>query len=245
MKPKDPITENMDVITMKPVKAFIYQDQDAHIAAHQAFMQDPQAAAMIGQNPNAQQITGALQAHIAEHFAFKYRQQIEQQLGAPLPYFKDDDEETISEEVEIQISRAVAQAAQQLTMQNMAQAQQQEAQQQAQDPIVQMQMQELALKGQEQERKAAKDATDAQLKQLEMENHKEIEMQKLELEARRFGANMAKDKAKEAFDTQKLTVDTDIAGHKLGMDAAKSNKQIDAQLRAAEINANSNKKGEE
>jgi hypothetical protein len=139
----------------------------------------------------------------------------------------------------------VAQAAQQLTMQNMAQAQQQEAQQQAQDPIVQMQMQELALKGQEQERKAAKDATDAQLKQLEMENHKEIEMQKLELEARRFGANMAKDKAKEAFDTQKLTVDTDIAGHKLGMDAAKSNKQIDAQLRAAEINANSNKKGEE
>jgi hypothetical protein len=208
-------------------------------------MQDPQAAAMIGQNPNAQQITGALQAHISEHFAFKYRQQIEQQLGAPLPYFKDDDEETISEEVEIQISRAVAQAAQQLTMQNMAQAQQQEAQQQAQDPIVQMQMQELALKGQEQERKAAKDATDAQLKQLEMENHKEIEMQKLELEARRFGANMAKDKAKEAFDTQKLTVDTDIAGHKLGMDAAKSNKQIDAQLRAAEINANSNKKGEE
>jgi hypothetical protein len=252
MKPKDPITENMDVITMKPVKAFIYQDQDAHITAHQSFMQDPQVAAMIGQNPNAQQITGALQAHIAEHFAFKYRQQIEQQLGAPLPYFKEDDEETISEEVEVQISRAVAQAAQQLTMQNMAQAQQQEAQQQAQDPIVQMQMQELALKGQEQERKAARDQADVQLKQLEIETNKEIEMQKIELEASRFGATMAKDKEKSAFELEKLATNVDIAGHKMGIDSAKSASQIDvqkgqiaAQLIAAQINAKANKKGEE
>jgi hypothetical protein len=247
MKPKDPIAENMDVLTMKPVKAFIYQDQDAHITTHQAFMQDPQVAAMIGQNPQAQAMMGALQAHIAEHFAFKYRQQIEQQLGAPLPYFKEDDDEHIAEDVEVQISRAVAQAAQQLTMQNMAQAQQQQAQQQAEDPIIQMQMQELALKGEEQKRKAAKDATDAQLKQLELADHKEIELHRIELEARRFGANMAKDKSKEAFDTKKLVTDMDIAGHKMGIDAAKSNKQIDvqkgqiaAQLIAAQINANAN-----
>ena len=252
MKPKDPIAENMDVLTMKPVKAFIYQDQDAHITTHQAFMQDPQVAAMLGQNPQAQAMMGALQAHIAEHFAFKYRQQIEQQLGAPLPYFKDDDEESIAEDVEVQISRAVAQAAQQLTMQNMAQAQQQEAQQKAEDPIIQMQMQELALKGEEQKRKTAKDATDAQLKQTEMENHKEIEMHRIELEARRFGANMAKDKAKEAFDTQKLGIDTDIAGHKMGIDAAKSHAQIDtqkgqiaAQLIAAKMNADANEKARE
>jgi hypothetical protein len=252
MKPKDPIAENMDVLTMKPVKAFIYQDQDAHITAHQAFMQDPQVAAMIGQNPQAQAMMGALQAHIAEHFAFKYRQQIEQQLGAPLPYFKDDDDESISEDVEVQISRAVAQAAQQLTMQNQAAAQQQEAQQQAQDPIVQMQMQELALKGQEQQRKSAKDATDAQLRQMEIENTKEIEMTRIELEARRLGASMAKDKEQAAMAKEKLGVDVDIAGHKMGIDAAKSNNQLDvqkgqiaAQLIAAEINARSNKKGEE
>jgi hypothetical protein len=251
MKPKDPVAENMDVITMKPVKAFIYQDQDAHITTHQAFMQDPQVAAMIGQNPQAQAMMGALQAHIAEHFAFKYRMQIEQQLGAPLPYFKEDDEEHIAEDVEVQISRAVAQAAQQLTMQNMAQAQQQEAQQKAEDPIIQMQMQELALKGEEQKRKAAKDASDAQLKQLELSDHKEIEFQRIELEARRFGANMAKDKAKESFDTKKLGVDVDVAGHKIGVDIAKSNAQLDvqkgqitAQLIAAQINANSNSKKE-
>jgi hypothetical protein len=252
MKPKDPIAENMDILTMKPVKAFIYQDQDAHITTHQAFIQDPQTAAMIGQNPQAQAMMGAMQAHIAEHFAFKYRQQIEQQLGAPLPYFKEDDDESISEDVEIQISRAVAQAAQQLTMQNMAQAQQQEAQQQAQDPIIQMQMQELALKGQEQERKAAKDASDIQLKQLEIENTHTAEMARIELEARRFGATMAKDKEQAAMNKEKMGVDVDIAGHKMGIDSAKSAAQIDvqkgqiaAQLIAAQINANSNKKGKE
>jgi len=252
MKPKDPVAENMDILTMKPVKAFIYQDQDAHITTHQAFMQDPQVAAMLGQNPQAQAMMAALQAHISEHFAFKYRQQIEQQLGAPLPYFKEDDEEHISEEIEVQISRAVAQAAQQLTMQNMAQAQQQEAQQKAEDPIIQMQMQELALKGEEQKRKAAKDASDVELRRMEMEDHKEIEMHKLELEARRFGANMAKDKAKDAFNEQKLGVDTDIAGHKMGIDAAKSNKQQDiqkgqiaAQLIAAKMNADANEKARE
>jgi hypothetical protein len=256
MKPKDPIAENMDMLNIKPLKAFIYQDQDAHITAHQAFLQDPQVAAMIGQNPQAQAMTAAMQAHISEHFAFKYRQQIEQQLGGPLPYFKDDDndEEHIPEDVEVQISRAVAKAAQQLTMQNMAQAQQQQAQQQAQDPIIQMQMQELALKGEEQKRKAAKDVSDAELKQIEMADRKEIEMHKLELEARRFGANMAKDKAKEAYDTKKLGIDVDIAGHKMGIDAAKSNKQLDvqkgqiaAQLISSQINANANteKKGKD
>ena len=252
MKPKDPIAENMDVLTMKPLKAFIYQDQDAHITAHQAFLQDPQVTAMIGQNPQAQAMMGALQAHIAEHFAFKYRQQIEQQLGAPLPYFKEEDEEHIPEDVEVQISRAVAQAAQQLTTQNMAQAQQQEAQQQAQDPIIQMQMQELALKGEAQKQKAANDQATLALKQQELADNKEIELHRIELEARKFGANMAKDKNKEAYDNQKLAVDVDIAGHKMGIDAAKSHEQIDtqkgqiaAQLIAAQINAKANDKAKE
>jgi hypothetical protein len=99
-KPRDPITENMDALIGKPVKAFIYQDQDAHLMLPiNSFLQDPHDATMIGQNPMAQQIMAALQAHIAEHFGFKYRQQIEQQLGAPIPYLKDDDEETIARRV--------------------------------------------------------------------------------------------------------------------------------------------------
>jgi len=163
-KPKDPVSENMNVIKGKPVKAFIYQDHDAHIATHTAFLQDPMTAQMIGQNPMAQQMMAALQAHIAEHYGFKYRQMIEQKLGAPLP--KPDEE--MPEDYEVALSRIVAQAAQQVTTQNQAQAAQQQAQQQAQDPIIQMQMQELQLKAQEQQRKAQKDATDAQLRQAQL-----------------------------------------------------------------------------
>jgi hypothetical protein len=237
MKPKDPITENMDVLMMKPLKAFIYQDQTAHITAHQAFMQDPQVAAMIGQNPQAQAMMAAVQAHIAEHFAFKYREQIEQQLGAPLPYYKEDDDDSqMPRDVEVQVSRAVAQAAQQLTTLNMAEAQQKEAQQKAEDPIIQMQQQELALKGEEQKRKAAKDMSDAELKKMEIETHRQLETDRLTLEAQKLGA-------KSAYDKDRLDRDSEIKGAKMGVDSAKSREQFDvqrgqitAQLIAAEIN---------
>jgi hypothetical protein len=168
-KPKDPISENMDVLGGKPLKAFIYQDQDAHITTHTSFLQDPMTAQIIGQNPMAQQIGAALQAHIAEHYGFKYRQMIEQKLGAPLP----DRDQDIPQDYEVAISRLVAQAAQQLTIQNQAQAAQQEAQQQAQDPIIQMQQAELQLKAQEVQRKAQKDQVDAELKSVQLGIEKE------------------------------------------------------------------------
>ena len=239
-KPKDPITENMDVLNQKPLKAFIYQDQDAHIAAHTNFLQDPTTAAVIGQNPLAQQMTAALQAHIAEHFGFKYRQMIEQQMGAPLPYMKDEDEDALPEDYEIQISRLVAQASTQLLAQNQAAAAQQQAQQQAEDPIVQMQMQELQIKAQEQQRKAQKDQVDAQLRveQLAIERQR-VEGQ-LEIEGTRLGANIEKDKTsldrKSEFDGTKLGVD--MAHKRQQIDAQKG--QIAAQLIAAEMNARNN-----
>ncbi len=240
-KPKDPITENMDVLSQKPLKAFIYQDQDAHIAAHTNFLQDPTTAAVIGQNPLAQQMTAALQAHIAEHFGFKYRQMIEQQLGAPLPYMKDEDQDALPEDYEIQISRLVAQASTQLLAQNQAQAAQQQAQQQMQDPIVQMQMQELEIKAQEQQRKAQKDQVDAQLRveQLAIERQR-VEGQ-LEIDGTRLGVNMEKDRT--ALDRK-----SEFEGTKLGVDMAHKREQIDAQkgqiaaqLIAAEMNARNNK----
>ena len=239
-KPKDPITENMDVLSQKPLKAFIYQDQDAHIAAHTNFLQDPTTAAVIGQNPLAQQMTAALQAHIAEHFGFKYRQMIEQQLGAPLPYMKDDDEDALPEDYEIQISRLVAQASTQLLAQNQAQAAQQQAQQQAQDPIVQMQMQELQIKADEQKRKAAKDQVDAELRveQLAIERQR-VEGQ-LEIDGTRLGVSIEKDKdvldRKSEFEGTKLGVD--MAHKREQSDAQKG--QIAAQLIAAEMNARNN-----
>jgi hypothetical protein len=239
-KPKDPITENMDVLSQKPLKAFIYQDQDAHIAAHTNFLQDPTTAAVIGQNPLAQQMTAALQAHIAEHFGFKYRQMIEQQLGAPLPYMKDGDEDALPEDYEIQISRLVAQASTQLLAQNQAQAAQQQAQQQAQDPIVQMQMQELQIKAQEQQRKAQKDQVDAQFKAEQLAIERQRVEGQLEIDGTRLGVQIEKDK--DVLDRK-----SEFEGTKLGVDMAHKRQQIDAQkgqiaaqLIAAEMNARNN-----
>ena len=164
-KPTDPVSENMDALVGKPMKAFIYQDHEAHIATHQAFMQDPQIMQMIGQNPQAKPIMAALQAHIAEHLGFNYRKQMEEKLGAPLP----PPGEELPEQVEVNLARLVADAGKQLTQQHQQQAAQQQAQQKAQDPVVQMQQAELQIKQQEVQRKAAKDQLDAQMKQAELE----------------------------------------------------------------------------
>jgi len=164
-KPRDPISENMSLLRGKPVKAFIYQDQDAHIAAHTSFLQDPMIAQQIGQNPMAQQMMAAAQAHIAEHLAFLYRKKIEEKMGVPLPA----PDEKLPEDIEVQLSRLVAQASTQLMQQNMQQAQQAQAQQQAQDPIVQMQQQELAIKQQDAQTKAQKVQGDLAIKQQELQ----------------------------------------------------------------------------
>jgi hypothetical protein len=218
-KPKDPISENMDAMNNKPLKAFIYQDQDAHLQAHQAFLSDPQTAAMIGQSPLGNQITAAMQAHMAEHYGFKYRQMIEQQMGAPLP--KPDEE--LPEEYEIQISRLVAQASQQVLQANQMQAAQQQAQQQMQDPIIQMQMQELQIKGAEVERKKMKDAQDAQLKreQLAIED-KRIDVQ-AEIEGTKLGAKIEKDKEESQYKQE-------LEGTRLGVEIARSKEKSMIEL---------------
>jgi hypothetical protein len=188
--PKDPITENMNALKGQPMKAFIYQDQQAHIAAHQMFMQDPLIMKTIGQNPQANVIMAALQAHIAEHLGFHYRQLIEQQMGVPLP----PPEEKLPEDVEVQLSRLIAQAGAQLLQQNTAQAQQAQNQQMAQDPMVQMQQAELQLKGQEVQRKQQKDATDAQLKQSQQQIERERIMTQKDIDMARLQADIEKNK---------------------------------------------------
>jgi len=210
-KPKDPISENMDALGGKPLKAFIYQDQDAHITAHMSFLNDPLTAQMIGQNPMANQITAAMQAHIAEHYGFKYRLMVEQQLGAPLP--KPDEE--LPEEYEVQISRLVAQASQQVLLQNQQQAAQQQAAQQAQDPIIQMQQQELAIKGQEVQRKVQKDQVDAQLRAAQLALEKERIETQAEIEGNKLGAKISKEK-----DEIESRLEAD--GTRLGVEIAKS-----------------------
>ena len=211
-KPKDPITENMDVLNSKPLKAFIYQDHEAHITAHTNFLKDPLTAKVIGQNPQAQVITAGLQAHIAEHFGFKYRQLIEQQLGAPLPYLKED-EDTMPEEFEVQISRLIAQASAQLLQQNQAQAAQEQAQQQAQDPIIQMQQQELQIKMQDVQRKTQKDQVDAQLKGQQLQIERDRIQSQVNIEGQKAGA-------KTAYDRDKLDRESEMQATKMGIDMA-------------------------
>ena len=173
-KPKDPVTENMNVLKGKPLKAFIYQDHEAHIKVHQAAAQDPLVQQLIGQNPQAQAIMAAMQAHIAEHVGYAYRLKMEAALGVQLPLPDED----MPEDMEREVSKMLAMAAPQVLAQSQAMVAQQQAQQNAQDPIVQMQMQELAIKKQDSDTKAKKVMVDAAT----AEDKLEIERQRLALE---------------------------------------------------------------
>jgi hypothetical protein len=171
LKPTDPVSENMDALNEKPLKAFIYQDHAAHITVHMTMLQDPVTMQILQQNPKAQSISAAFMAHIMEHFAFQYRKNIEDKLGVPYP----DPNEEMSEDMEVEISRLAAAGAQKLLQANQAMMAQQQAQQAAQDPIVQMQQQELQIKAAEVQRKAAKDQMDAQLRM----QQQQIEQQRI------------------------------------------------------------------
>ena len=176
-KPRDPVSENMSFLTGKPTKAFIYQDHQAHISTHLALLQDPTIMQMIGQTPMAQQIQGAIMSHVAEHMAFKYRSQVEEQLGVPMT----PPDAELPEEVEVQLSRLVAQAAQQLLQTIQAQAQQQQAQQMAQNPMLQMQQAELQLRAEELKRKEADSQRDYEIAQQKLR----LEQEKLAIEAQK------------------------------------------------------------
>jgi hypothetical protein len=246
MKPVDPVSENQAILRGKPVKAFLYQNHDAHIAVHNMLMQDPLIAQMIGQNPQAPKIMAEMQAHISEHLGFKMRQQIEAQLGMPLP----PEDEKLPPQIETALSGMMAQAAQQVVQQSQAQAAQQQAQQQMQDPVLQMQMQELQIKQQELQIKMRTEQAKMQMAQQELQlkqqkmaidaaalsDKQELDQEKvsgeLELEALRVGAQIQESKAKaDAAERQ--------AGLKIGVDVAKS--QADQRLRAAQLLAQSQK----
>jgi len=253
MKPVDPVTENQGILKGKPVKAFLHQDHQSHIAVHSAMMQDPSIAALIGQNPQAPKIGAALQAHIAEHAGYMMRQQIEAQLGMPLP----PEDEKLPPEIEIALSAMMAQAAQQVVQQNQAQAAQQQAQQQQQDPVVQMQQAELQIKQQEVQIKQQEAQMRMQLEQAKMQmaqqelqlkqqqlqvnaastaDKQKLEEQKvsgnLQIEAMRMGAQINESKAKQQFDQEQT-------GVKLGAEIAKNKAQN--ALQAAQLLANAQK----
>jgi hypothetical protein len=221
-KPRDPVSENMAILNMKPVKAFIYQDHEAHIAVHIAAMRDPKIAALVGQNPQAQTIMAAAMAHINEHVAFEYRKQIEQQMGIPLP----SEDEELQPEMELEVSRMMAMAAQKLIQKNEAEAQQQQAQQAAQDPVIQMQQQELQLKAQEVEIKKTKLQLDAAAKADQLEVEKERIAAQKEIAGMQVGAKAAKDR-------QEFQGKMELEGTRVGAEIARNQAQMAQQQRQA------------
>jgi hypothetical protein len=217
-KPTDPVTENMNALRGKPLKAFAYQDHEAHIKVHTSAMQDPVIMQLIGQNPMAQQMMGAMQAHIAEHVGYAYRNKIELALGVALPSTDDD----LPEDMEKQISRLMAEASNQVLNESKALMAQQQAQQNAQDPVLQIQMQELGIKQGELALKEKKLAIDAAAKADEIKL-KEAEMQmKAQIESMKVGAKAASEKDASEVKQQ-------IEGLKIGSDIGYRKQQLAQQ----------------
>jgi len=220
MKPTDPISENMNVINLKPVKAFIYQDHQAHIDAHLAFADDPKIKQLVGQSPKAGEVQAALDAHVAEHLAFLYRQQIEEQLGVPLP----KPNEVLPEDAELEVSRLVARAAQQLLGKNQQEVAQQQAAEVAQDPLTQIQQRELAIKEQEAQAKAQKMMADAQVERDKLE----LEKMKIDSQERIAGAKLG---AEAVMEDKKIQSKELMEGAKIGVDVVQQDKKLEANKR--------------
>ena len=219
-KATDPVQENQNVLTGKPVKAFIEQDHQAHIAVHTSMLQNPKIMGLVGQTPQGQALVAAMMAHINEHLAFAYRKEVEQTVGLLLP--TEEQEKNMAPEVAAQVAQLAAQASTRMTQQAQSMAAQQQAQQQAQDPLVQMQQQELQIKMQELQLKAQKQQIDAAAKadQLRIEESR-IAAQK-EIAAMQVGASAAA--AKDKLEKQQL-----LEGTKIGADIAKHRAQMAMQ----------------
>ena len=223
-KPKDPVSENMAVLTGKPVKAFAYQDHQAHITVHMMAMQDPKLQQIMGQNPRAMEMMAAMHAHIAEHVAFEYRKQIEEQLGVPMPTAKED--EVMSPEMEREVSSMMAMAAVKLGQKNQAEAAQQQAQEAAQDPVLQMQQKELEIKEKEANIKAQKIQLDAITSEQKLAIERERINTQKEIAGMQVGAKAVKDKAE-------LDARMQLEGTRMGIDVVKSHAQLQQNRRQA------------
>ena len=246
MKPRDPVTENMNILKGKPVKAFLYQDHKAHIVVHMAAIKDPHIQELVGQDPALQQrVLGAMSAHIADHLGMEYRKQLEQAMGQPLPAYEDDqDEVMMSPEMEVKVSQMAAQAGQMLLQQHQQEAQQAKNAQAAADPLLQLQQQELQIKQGELQRKTQKDMQDMRAKMAQID----VELKRIEAQQETEGAKLALQahNNKEQRDHQHTS-----EGFRAKVDMTKHESQLEHQARMAQIaQANQNqaaqpaKKGE-
>jgi hypothetical protein len=228
MKPRDPVTENMNILKSKPVKAFLYQDHKAHIVVHMAAIKDPHIQELVGQDPQLQQrVMGAMSAHIADHLGMEYRKQLEQAMGQTLPAYEDDqDEVMMSPEMEVKVSQMAAQAGQMLLQQHQQEAQQAKNAQAAADPLLQLQQQELQIKQGELQRKTQKDMQDMQAKMAQID----VELKRIEAQQETEGAKLAL----QAHTNQKQRDHQHTSeGFKAKVDMTKHESQLEHQAQMA------------
>ena len=231
-KPEDPVSENMDIINNKPVKAFIYQDHEAHLIVHMSFRDDPKMKQVMGQNPKAQLMLAAMEAHIAEHVAFEYRRQIEEQIGATLPPPNTEMDETS----EMGIARLSAKAAKKLLQKDVKEAQMEQNQAAQKDPILQMQQQELKIKQQEAQVSAQKTMADIEIDRAKIA----VDKLKIETDERIAGAKIG---ANASLDNRKINAKELMDGTKMGMQAVQQ--EQDFALRSQESQSRNAAKVEE
>ncbi len=221
MKPTDPVSENMNLLNGKPIKAFIYQDHEAHIQTHMSLLQDPQVMEVMAKSPNAKKAQAELAAHVQEHLAFQYRQGVEKELGVPLP----SPEEPLPEDIEYRISQLVAPAAAQLSGKAQRELQMEQAHKQMHDPLIQIQMQELQIKQADVQRKAQAEMARIQLDMQKAMAKSQLDQAKLEqekdIQTAKIGAQIARDNAQEQLEEDRIASQEQIAGAKLGVDIAK------------------------
>jgi hypothetical protein len=198
--PTDPVSENMNLLNSKPVKAFMYQDHEAHIKVHMAAMSDPKMREMVGQSPNANSILAAFTAHITEHIAFQYRKEIEKQMGAPLP----PPDEPLPEDIELRLSELVSQAAERVLADSQAEERQKEVQEKLEDPVIQQREKELEIRASEVQRK-------------------------MQTDAEKIAADLQKSKANQEIEKERIASQERIAGAKIGFDAASDNAKLSSK----------------
>ena len=198
--PTDPVSENQDMLILRPVKAFEYQDHDAHMRVHMAIKNDPDVAQVVQNSPNGQAISGAMDAHIREHLAFVFRRQIEEELGVPLP----PTSERLPVNVEKRLSVLVADAADQMLGKKKQKAEAEEQAQQQQDPIIQQRERELAIQEQDAQRRQQTDAAKQQLEGQKLAASQQQDAAELELAGQKLAASQQQDAAKLELEREKL-----------------------------------------
>jgi hypothetical protein len=235
IKPKDPVSENMCILSGKPVKAFLYQDHESHIKVHLNAIMDPKMQKLIGQNPQAPTIQAALQSHVAQHAGFQYRIEIEKMLGVQLP----PPDEPLPEDIEVALSKAIADASDKLLQKDQAEAQQEQAAVAQQDPLVQMQQQELQLKQAEQQRKAAKDQADLEFAREELQSKDQLERLRIqsqtEIGSMQVEARLSDNQKNREFKEQELQIKQTLDNLQISSDLSKST--LDRELKRSSAQA--------